>query len=76
MARGAKRKSTWYDAFLDVGIWILFVLLLIPAGAVGYVIGKDQANDEPATTEQAANPARARPRRPGSSPRPPSRPTS
>ena len=53
MARGARRKSTWYDAFLDVGIWILFVLLLIPAGAVGYVIGKDQANDEPATTEQA-----------------------
>ena len=53
MARGAKRKSNWYDAFLDVGIWILFVLLLIPAGAVGYAIGKDQANDEPATTEQA-----------------------
>ena len=37
MARGARRKSTWYDAFLDVGIWILFVLLLIAAGAVGYV---------------------------------------
>ena len=53
MARKAKRKSTWYDAFLDVGIWILFALLLLPAGAVGYVIGKDQASDEPATTEQA-----------------------
>ena len=53
MARRAKRKSTWYDAFLDVGIWILFVLLLVPAGVVGYAIGKDQANDEPATTEQA-----------------------
>ena len=36
MARDARRKSTWYDAFLDVGIWIRFVLL-IPAGAVGYV---------------------------------------
>ena len=53
MARKAKRRSTWYDAFLDVGIWILFALLLLPAGAVGYVIGKDQASDEPATTEQA-----------------------
>ena len=30
MARRAKRKSTWYDAFLDVGIWILFVAAAPP----------------------------------------------
>jgi quinohemoprotein ethanol dehydrogenase len=53
MARGERRKRSWYDAFLDVGVWILFVALLLPAVAVGYVIGKEQASDEPAKTEQA-----------------------
>jgi len=33
---------------MDAGIWVLFVLLLIPAGFVGYVIGKEQGDDEPA----------------------------
>ncbi len=31
---------TWVDAFLDVGIWLLFFALLIPAGVIGYVIGQ------------------------------------
>src|SRR5215213_3798887 len=48
MAR-ARRRRGWYDAFMDVGIWILFVLLLVPAAFVGYVIGKDQDDGEPAT---------------------------
>src|SRR5512134_907330 len=48
MARGERRKRGWYDAFMDAGIWLLFALLLIPAGVVGYAIGKDQASDEPA----------------------------
>jgi quinohemoprotein ethanol dehydrogenase len=48
MAR-ARRRRGWYDAFMDAGIWILFVLLLVPAAFVGYVIGKDQDDDEPAT---------------------------
>jgi hypothetical protein len=30
-----KRATT----FLEVGIWLLFFALLIPAGVVGYVIG-------------------------------------
>ena len=30
---------SWVDAFLDVGIWLLFIALLIPAGVVGWVIG-------------------------------------
>ena len=56
MARSERRRSGWYGAFLDAGIWILFALLLLPAGLVGYAIGKDQASDEPATTaEQAAD---------------------
>ena len=39
---------------MDVGIWLLFVALLLPAGFVGYAIGKDQADDETATqTEQS-----------------------
>jgi hypothetical protein len=27
------------DAFLGVGMWLLFIALLIPAGVVGWVIG-------------------------------------
>ncbi len=46
MAR-TRRKRGWYDAFMDAGIWVLFALLLLPAGLVGYAIGKDQASDEP-----------------------------
>ena len=46
MARN-RRKRGWYDAFMDAGIWVLFALLLLPAGLVGYAIGKDQASDEP-----------------------------
>ena len=32
-------KRDWVDVFLQVGIWLLFVALLVPAGVVGYVIG-------------------------------------
>ena len=28
----------WIDAFLGVGIWLLFIALLMPAGVVGRVI--------------------------------------
>ena len=54
MARSEKRKRGWYDAFLDVGVWVLFVLLLVPAGLVGYAIGKDEANEEPAKAAEQA----------------------
>ena len=58
MAGAKSRKRGWYSAFLDAGIWVLFVALLLPAAAVGYVIGKEQANDEPAkAAEQAADAA-------------------
>ena len=51
MAR-TSRARRWYDAFLDVGIWVLFAALLLPAGIVGYAIGKDQGKDEPAREAQ------------------------
>jgi alcohol dehydrogenase (cytochrome c) len=40
-----RRRRIW-DAFLDVGLWLLFFALLIPAGVVGYVIGTHRAEDD------------------------------
>src|SRR5918994_4474100 len=58
MARAERRRRGWYGAFLDAGIWVLFVALLLPAVGVGYVIGREQASDEPAQqAEQAADAA-------------------
>jgi hypothetical protein len=34
-----RSDGTWWDAFLEVGIWLLFFALLIPAVAVGWVLG-------------------------------------
>ena len=36
----AKRRR-FRDGFLEVGIWLLFFVLLVPAGIVGYAIGND-----------------------------------
>jgi quinohemoprotein ethanol dehydrogenase len=30
------------DGFLEVGIWLLFVVLLVPAGVLGYVLGHSE----------------------------------
>ncbi len=55
MARRERRRRGWYDAFMDAGIWLLFAVLLLPAGVVGYAIGKDQGSDEAAKeVEQSA----------------------
>ena len=36
-----QRKRRFWDGFLDVGIWLLFFALLLPAAFVGYAIGDD-----------------------------------
>src|SRR6266540_5074354 len=41
----AQRKRAG-DAFLEVGIWLLFFALLVPAGFVGYAIGKATSHAE------------------------------
>jgi quinohemoprotein ethanol dehydrogenase len=56
MARREARKRNWYEGFLDVGVWLLFALLLVPAGLVGYAIGANQ-DDEPSREAAATAPA-------------------
>ena len=36
-----QRKRRFWDGFLDVGFWLLFFALLLPAAFVGYAIGDD-----------------------------------
>jgi alcohol dehydrogenase (cytochrome c) len=50
MARASRRRRFW-DAFLDVGIWLLFFALLLPVGAAGYWIGQERAQDRDAAGE-------------------------
>ena len=50
---GRSGKGQLVRRVLDVGLWLLFFALLMPAGFVGYVIGKEQASDEPAADRAA-----------------------
>jgi quinohemoprotein ethanol dehydrogenase len=44
---------TWREGFYEVGIWLLFVLLLVPAILVGYAIGhRDNAETKTVTISQ------------------------
>jgi quinohemoprotein ethanol dehydrogenase len=36
-----ERKRRFRDGFLEVGVWLLFFVLLLPAAVVGYAIGND-----------------------------------
>ena len=40
------------DWFLTIGIWLLFVALLVPAAVVGYVVGKDERDRDTETVVQ------------------------
>jgi alcohol dehydrogenase (cytochrome c) len=56
MARRERPPRRWYEAFMDAGIWLLFFALLVPAGVVGYAIGKNRGEDA-AKQEAAAGPS-------------------
>ncbi len=45
--------------FLEVGVWLLFVALLIPAGVVGYVLGHSSKQKTTTVVETPAMAARA-----------------
>ena len=50
----AKRSAL--DWFLSIGIWLLFVILLVPAIALGFVVGRSEKQD---TTTVVQTPAMA-----------------
>ena len=52
--RGQRRRRSRYDGFLDVGVWLLFAALLLPAGIVGYAIGANRDGGGDAKREAAA----------------------
>jgi glucose dehydrogenase len=46
MSRTPAQRKRAGDAFLEVGIWLLFFALLVPAGFVGYAIGHATSSTE------------------------------
>jgi quinohemoprotein ethanol dehydrogenase len=47
------------DVFLQAGIWVLFALLLVPAGVVGWVIGHSERQDTKTVIQTPAMAAKA-----------------
>jgi quinohemoprotein ethanol dehydrogenase len=52
-------RRTPRDWFLEVGIWLLFVALLVPAGVIGYVLGHSERQKTKTVIETPAMAARA-----------------
>jgi quinohemoprotein ethanol dehydrogenase len=52
-------RRTPRDWFLEVGIWLLFVVLLVPAGAIGYVLGHNERQKTKTVIETPAMAAKA-----------------
>lgn len=52
-------RRTARDWFLEVGIWLLLVALLVPAGVVGYVLGHSERQHTKTVIETPAMAARA-----------------
>jgi outer membrane protein assembly factor BamB len=50
---GAGRRKAW-NAFFEVGIWLLFFALLVPSGVVGYAIGRSASDPETSARTPAA----------------------
>jgi hypothetical protein len=47
------RKHDWVDRFLEVGIWLLFFALLVPAGFAGYEIERSVSHTPPPHVHRA-----------------------
>jgi quinohemoprotein ethanol dehydrogenase len=52
-------RRTPRDVFLEVGIWLLFVALLVPAGVLGYVFGHSERQKTKTVIETPATAAKA-----------------
>jgi alcohol dehydrogenase (cytochrome c) len=52
-------RSSFLDWFLEVGIFLLFLILLIPAGAIGWVIGHNAKQGTRTVVETPAMAAKA-----------------
>jgi alcohol dehydrogenase (cytochrome c) len=52
------RRSAW-EWFLDIGIWLLFVVLLVPAVVLGFVIGHSSKQKTKTIVETPAQAAKA-----------------
>jgi alcohol dehydrogenase (cytochrome c) len=52
-------RRTARDFFLEIGIWLLFVALLVPAGVIGYVIAHSERQKTKTVIETPAMAAKA-----------------
>src|SRR3954463_4930232 len=52
-------RRRWINGFLDVGVWLLFFALLVPAGLVGYFVGHSGKQKEKIVTRPPAQAAAA-----------------
>src|SRR3954447_14422163 len=53
------RRRRWVNGFLDVGVWLLFFALLVPAALVGYYVGHSGKQKEKIVTRTPAQAAAA-----------------
>ena len=51
------RRRRWVNGFLDVGVWLLFFGLLVPAALVGYYVGHSGKQQEKIVTRTPAQAA-------------------
>src|SRR6266536_174344 len=61
MSRTPAQRKRDRDAFLEVGIWLLFFALLVPAGFVGYAIGRSTSHAQTSVRARGAHGAVAAP---------------
>src|SRR4051794_15781281 len=57
--RDTRRSRSWVGPALQVLVWLLFIALLVPAGGVGYVLGKNSEEDAAQTKTVTVSQAQA-----------------